>query len=452
MQSLRFSGKRVAGEGSGLRSSLRKFACAAVLLTALGIPVVAVAILPAIVGVALLAGASPEIVISTLAASLSLGALVAFVNFSGTSSTGNAPLHVQLVTDAPLPTPAGWTAPTSGTAGEPTPPASASAASIWQISGTGSFSSASAACTNWLTTSYQPLCTTYGIGPCSVQTLGSGSAGTCQGIRGDGSNGGVENWNTSVTCPAGYTSSSGSCVLSNATLVQKPTDSRCGIKRVGNTFTADGRDGDCGALPNGVMVGTGYVSVTEADGTSVMVTIDSSTGRATAISDTPLSGGGTQRTTTSFGTAIGGSVPVAGQKTEQFSGSGDLVGGTPIAGTGTCGGPGQPACKIDESGTPTGAGALDVAGTALDTAAMAREAMVTGLSGAAKVNTLGFVWSPELPGGVCETVPFGVRTWSIEWDWCGPLGTARAMWGWMIAMLAGLYVWRSGTAAVSGGK
>ena len=98
----------------------------------------------------------------------------------------------------------------------------------------------------------------------------------------------------------------------------------------------------------------------------------------------------------------------------------------------------------DLSSTTTGGN------TALDTASNLVSGLIGAQSGADKKTDLGWSFLPQLPSGSCATVPFGVRSWLVNYDWCTDLGKARTMWGWLFAMLGALYIWRRGTAALSG--
>lgn len=88
--------------------------------------------------------------------------------------------------------------------------------------------------------------------------------------------------------------------------------------------------------------------------------------------------------------------------------------------------------------------------TALDTASALVGNLITDQAVTNKKTDLGWSFLPQLPSGSCATVPFGVRTWLVNYDWCTDLGKARTMWGWLFAMLGALYIWRRGTAALSG--
>lgn len=56
---------------------------------------------------------------------------------------------------------------------------------------------------------------------------------------------GTHSISTALTCPVGYTASGGSCVLSNAAAVPRPTDNFCPIVRNGTSYAIDSLDPDC---------------------------------------------------------------------------------------------------------------------------------------------------------------------------------------------------------------
>lgn len=88
----------------------------------------------------------------------------------------------------------------------------------------------------------------------------------------------------------------------------------------------------------------------------------------------------------------------------------------------------------------------------LDGAGNVISGMFGGLAGANKQTVLGldFPFAPGMPStATCTTIPFGARTWVENYDMCVPLGKARDMWGWLISMLAALYIFRRGAGALS---
>lgn len=110
-----------------------------------------------------------------------------------------------------------------------------------------------------------------------------------------------------------------------------------------------------------------------------------------------------------------------------------------------CGLPGTPPCKMDESGTPSGAGAYGTAEGSLNAHA---NSVVASLSSATQVSSIGSWWAPSLPSGGCSSIQLGVPDHLFSLDWCDKLSIGRELWGWFVAMLAALYAWRRATGAV----
>ena len=114
----------------------------------------------------------------------------------------------------------------------------------------------------------------------------------------------------------------------------------------------------------------------------------------------------------------------------------------------TCGLPGKPACKIDETGTPTD-GALTTQKDEFNAAADALTQQITDLGGAAKKTDLGLTFSIQWPTGDCINPVFGVprigQLGSVPV--CERISDIRAALGWFFGLLGGLYLWRRATAA-----
>lgn len=90
----------------------------------------------------------------------------------------------------------------------------------------------------------------------------------------------------------------------------------------------------------------------------------------------------------------------------------------------------------------------------LEDAADARGEQIEKIAGEDKVDDLGFEWTPQgvLPQGGCSPLVLNFAGTSSSTDWCGKLSEWRDIWGWFLGMLAALFIWRRGHAAMSGGK
>lgn len=175
------------------------------------------------------------------------------------------------------------------------------------------------------------------------------------------------------------------------------------------------------------------------------------------------SGPGTQgsREVGSSGGADGG--PATSGYGQIRGGSGDAAaGGTGSSPAGdvevnTCGIPGQPACKIDETGTPGGGevgaartAALGSLGTAIDGIGTA----IRDVGGSGARTSL--PWSPTallLPTGFCSAQTTQTRLGPLVFDPC--TSTMAQLWrsllGWLVGMLTIVYAWRS-VVGSTGGK
>jgi hypothetical protein len=171
---------------------------------------------------------------------------------------------------------AGWTKSTTGL--QPSPPSSTSAVSGWQFSGIwasfGAYPSKEALADAKVAANYP--------GGSYVFTGGPFTSGSYvyYNVSFKSSTGATvataQTWNNATTCPTGYTVSGSSCVLSNASIVQKPTDNICSIARSGNEYAVDTTDPDCanGQAPtlNPTTAGGGMAVIPSSNGNSVSVT------------------------------------------------------------------------------------------------------------------------------------------------------------------------------------
>lgn len=134
--------------------------------------------------------------------------------------------------------------------------------------------------------------------------------------------------------------------------------------------------------------------------------------------------------------------------TTTINGDGSQTTGDPVVpkvDVETCGLPGKPACKIDETGTPT-AGNLSSAESALATAQGVR----VGEVGEASHNrgSLGWSFSLGLPVGTCVPFEYVSRIGTLTANPCTSSGVAlwRALLAWACGAMAALYCWRSVTS------
>lgn len=188
--------------------------------------------------------------------------------------------------------------------------------------------------------------------------------------------------------------------------------------------------------------------VTKADGSKTKET----------RSDNTVCGNGVCITTTttitteynSSGTEVGSQT-----KTESTSKPDPNSGlGTGGAGTGTgkegmsCGGPGQPTCavKVDETGTPTDDAAMKAQKQAFDSALDDVKGKFAEVSGS---KNWGVTWGYSPPSGTCSPLQFGAGRFVASLDICKPLGYIRDIWGYVIYVMTGFYIWRSARDAMA---
>ncbi|MHA6847151.1 hypothetical protein [Ralstonia syzygii] len=108
----------------------------------------------------------------------------------------------------------------------------------------------------------------------------------------------------------------------------------------------------------------------------------------------------------------------------------------------------SPACKIDETGTPTkvdAATAMTSPATDLQTARQSSESQLTNA-------TKGLSWTLSmphiLPGGTCQPIEwFSWGQWRGVWDVCTQLQYVRDLLAWLWPVLAGVYVWNKAAGA-----
>lgn len=350
-----------------------------------------------------------------------------------------------LRTDVPLPTPSGWTAPTAPSL-EPIPPESAGAPELSYTNVTsfettlpGPYGSGGAACSAMDT---YLNAAAIGCAPSGTFTFGTVSydAGVCT-VAKTCSGGGdpYPNIFYSVSevnlCPAGYTNSSGMCTLTDAELVQKPADGVCGVTRSGNTFVTDANDPDCTGAATNVTGGTGTAS---EGGVTVSVELQGD-GRALVTDSRPSLDGNTQVTRIGMSAPDGsGNVVYDGWSRNWTTGTGTESGEGAV--TGSCGAPGQPACKIDETGTPTDSGSLTSANSSLDTAESSGVSSIETYSSSAKRSDLGVSLSVTWPDVSCSNPQFDVIGHTLTVRMCEYESDIQSIMSWLVYVLGAFTV------------
>lgn len=264
---------------------------------------------------------------------------------------------------------------------------------------------------------------------------------------------------SSATCPSGYTYSGGTCNLSDPSVVQKPSDGTCTIKRVGNSFSGDPLDPDCSANP-GVVVNSDTVTVSPKSGSSENAQykfIPDGSGSITIT--TPNDDGTTSQRTVVFGppNPSTGSVAITGTSQATFSGTGSQVGSTPIGEL-----PSdynrettqqsilsklQSGLSIDEAGTPTD-GSLSGKLSEFDTASTNR---ITAMEGVGNVTNLGLGLSITWPVSSCVdpefTIPHTGKVITIPM--CAKRADIQLVLNYLTALLAAITIFSIGAGALA---
>lgn len=293
---------------------------------------------------------------------------IGIYSFVSGSSTSTPPadesknlLDVKINPKDPLPTPAGWSAPTGGNV-QPTPPATipATTQTVWSVPAT-AVTAAQSNCGSMkscldaaLATLNKSLITVASSNwPCEAmppsgwfgpQTISAGSPIICTNpINGSNAYGwhragvGFESVyatsSTALTCPAGYTKSGSNCNLSNASAVMKPADSKPpAVMRNGNTFAKDPQDPD--PMPANVVVAPDKITVTSDDGLKKVEATIAADGSTKVIETDATAGDGKtrQNTINTSAPSADGTVEATGYSSKTFSGTGTETSSTPDTG------------------------------------------------------------------------------------------------------------------------
>lgn len=178
-------------------------------------------------------------------------------------------------------------------------------------------------------------------------------------------------------------------------------------------------------------------ATTPATSTTTSTTTTTPAGGGTGAAGGTTTSGGTSTTTTSPNSATGGSTATTVSTTPARS--------APPAGSGgsgsdvvVCGVPGSPPCKIDETGTPTAAGAYDTATAALDASNAAVISQIGSVSHSKTAADFDIGFGINLPASVsCTDLKFGVRGREIDIPICEPFALVRSLVGWFFYIVTG---------------
>lgn len=278
-------------------------------------------------------------------------------------------------------------------------------------------------------------------------------------------------YTTQLGCPAGYTLSGGSCVLSNA----RATDTSKDYLRSAQSFTpysgepATPMDQYLSASTifstNDTLTINGQSPVGEprtiriqntADGGSKIEAQTQKTDGAgnTYVQNNSYTINGTGTITGASGSSVQGGLTNNGNGSYGYTGSGSSY--TPAAGqegnSSPCGGAGQPKCAIDDSGFSGKDAGGAAAITALNEQAGLRDAKSTEIQNMA--NPYSTSWIPSLmPGAFEGCQPF---QWDVqlnhgpmagfsshhEFDLCPQFAFVRIIFGWLFYVMTVIYIAR----------
>jgi hypothetical protein len=379
---------------------------------------------------------------------------------TGTGSESGSFMEIPLGTsrDRPLSTPNGYTAPINNDA-QPMPPGTIAGSEGWQTGiylgwygAAGSLNSVSAAFFIWA--GYAAL----GHWSATPSCVASDANFICTyAAIHVGYTDRIHLFIPYASCPAGYTMSSGSCVLSNASLVMKPADGRCQVLASVSGFTVDPQDPECSGLATqtGTTVAPSSITSNKPGWLSngkVVVNADGS--RTITYSTTNTTNNTTTTTTVNM-------VPAAGGQTAMVTGSSVVT----VPGTGNLAAPATPAAPtIDfpddynreitqgqiKTGIDTLHGDLDSAGFSQPAApavapadlVIAENKKITDELALSVTTYDNFklldwsTWIPVLPASSCSPVTGNVMGRTVSIDLCPKIAMLNELIGWMLAVYA----------------
>jgi hypothetical protein len=265
---------------------------------------------------------------------------------------------------------------------------------------------------------------------------------------------------TVTACPTGYTVSGGSCTLTNASVVEYPSDGVGQKSSVGGSFSDDTRDPD-NAAPSNVTTTAPQVTVKEGSTTTkIKIEADGSVTISTSIPN----GNGTTSTTTlktsapNAGASDGGVNAIGlstaltqGEGESNTEAAGDACGGVPCATEGT---QAQNRALLEQIKTNTDGSSVTEAQKDLTSQKAALDSSVgthnDALTSATQVSSLGLGLSIAWPVGSCSNPTFAIPHGhgDLTVDMCGRRADLQAALQWFMTIATALALFGIGISAV----
>lgn len=236
---------------------------------------------------------------------------------------------------------------------------------------------------------------------------------------------------TLLTCPAGYTNSSGTCNLTDSTSVTKPTSTPCEVLYDSGTqtFNFDAQNPNCSGLESQILTNSGkkISTVSTASTGSEKIEAEPTANGGFSITQYKPDGSWVNAQTGPYSDVNGG-YPITGTSsgsagsTPGGSGSGTGTGGTGGTGStgtgtgsggGSCGGSGQVPCAIDGSGLQGQSADLSSALSGVDTA---NQNVMSGIQ-SHMPTAPAWGWTLPVQPVSCSPLSWNVlgRAWTINW-------------------------------------
>lgn len=256
----------------------------------------------------------------------------------------------------------------------------------------------------------------------------------------------------SASCPSGYSLSGSACNLTNAGLVQKPTDNICPIVRNGTAYAVDANDPDCanGQAPtlSTTAAGGGLAVVPSFNGDSANIErrVDGSWRIGYWVADPATNTTKGRDVTLSPGATSNDPPVVSGVTDSILSGTGSSAGGTVSTTTdpATAAAVAANTAAINElktelaatgeAATVTGAAVTGAAALAQSYAGQAAD--VTQRAGGFGLPSLpGFLF-PQFSSPVCAPIGWTFQGRSVSFDMCPHVSTIKSIAAWVLNLLA----------------